>query len=161
MLCHYGPSSSPSRPTVQGALHKHAAVQPNRFGAETDSTTDSSTKSSKIYVVFGLHACLVVIKEALVLPYHCTQPFLMPKFIMVNHLSHGATLAEANQILADGGFIRFVWAEHLPAYLVKADGELRILDGRTYDSLRNHKDLIRTETGSTEDKNLVIEWRQR
>jgi hypothetical protein len=84
----------------------------------------------------------------------------MPKFIMVSH-PHGATLAEANQILADGGIMRFVWGDKQPAHLVKASGDIRILDGRTYDSLRNREDLIRTETGSTENKNLVIEWRQR
>lgn len=75
--------------------------------------------------------------------------------------SRGALLAEAAQILADGGVMRFVWGSSLPAYLVKASGEQRILDGRAYDSLRNRSDLIRTETGSTENKDLVIEWRLR
>jgi hypothetical protein len=80
--------------------------------------------------------------------------------VRVNRSSHGAKLAEANQILADGGIMRFVWGSSLPAYLVKASGEQRILDGRTYDSLCNREDLTRTETGSTENKDLVIEWRK-
>jgi hypothetical protein len=84
----------------------------------------------------------------------------MPKFIIVSR-PHGATLPEANQILADGGIMRFVWRDKQPAHLVKASGDIRILDGRMYDSLRNREDLIRTETGSTENKNLVIDWRQR
>jgi hypothetical protein len=78
---------------------------------------------------------------------------------MVNRKSRGALLAEANEILANGGIMRFIWAT-CQTVLVKATGELRALDGRTYDSLRNRSDLTRIETGSTETKDLVIEWRK-
>jgi hypothetical protein len=76
-----------------------------------------------------------------------------------NRSSHGAKLAEAKQILMDGGIMRFVWGSNQPAHLAKASGELRILDGRTYESLRKREDLIRTETGSTETRDLIIEWK--
>ena len=78
---------------------------------------------------------------------------------MVNRKSRGALLAEANEILANGGIMRFVWASS-QTVLVKASGELRALDGRAYDSLLNRSDLTRIETGSTETKDLVIEWRK-
>jgi hypothetical protein len=80
---------------------------------------------------------------------------------MERRSSRGAKLAEAKEILAQGGVLRFIWASSSPAFLVKASGELRILDGRAYDALVNHADLVRTENGSTETKDLVIEWRQR
>jgi hypothetical protein len=68
-----------------------------------------------------------------------------------------AQLAEVNEALANGGFIRFTWKTGLRE-LVTAAG-VRPLDGRTYFAILTRTDLCKTQSGGVEDSDLVIEWR--
>jgi hypothetical protein len=79
---------------------------------------------------------------------------------MTQRKTKGAFLAEANEILANGGVLRFTWGtgQHV---LITESGDIRPLDGRAYQTLTRRADLTRTETGSTENKDLVIEWRKK
>jgi len=79
---------------------------------------------------------------------------------MTQPKSKGAFLAEANAILANGGVLRFTWRTGRYV-LITASGETRSLDGRAYQPLTNRADLTRTETGSLDAKDLVIEWRKK
>jgi hypothetical protein len=42
-----------------------------------------------------------------------------------------------------------------------ADSKRKAFEGRTYQAILGHKDLVRTETGNTDVGNLIIEWRIR
>ena|SRR5882762_5566353 len=72
-----------------------------------------------------------------------------------------ALLKDVERVLADGGFLRMTWHDGRTE-LVSATGESQIVDGRTYQAFTNKHQygLNRVETGSTESKDLVIEWRQ-
>jgi hypothetical protein len=73
-----------------------------------------------------------------------------------------AHLGEVKRILAHGGSVRFTYKTSL-AILIAADGHLCAqLDKRTYDAfLRSFShQLSRTESGSTENHDLVVEWRE-
>lgn len=70
-------------------------------------------------------------------------------------------LADVFKALNEGGCVRF---KHLTcdAYVVSADGQARLLDGRSYQGFLQSmaKSLKRTETGSYDTRNLIIEWRR-
>jgi len=72
-----------------------------------------------------------------------------------------ANLPEVKQRLADGATVRYEWSINLH-YLI-TDGKpetIRFIDGRTYHAFVYHvaPKLIRRETGTTEQNNLIIEW---
>ena len=70
-------------------------------------------------------------------------------------------LADIFQALNEGGCVRF---KHLSCdpYVVFKDGSSKLLDGRSYQGFLQTmaKTLNRTETGSLDTHNLVIEWRR-
>jgi hypothetical protein len=70
-------------------------------------------------------------------------------------------LADIDECLDTGGVLRFVWASCLTT-LVYPSGETKTLDGRSYKGfLATRADSMRrTESGSTENKDLIIEWRK-
>jgi hypothetical protein len=71
-----------------------------------------------------------------------------------------ARLAHVKRIVARGGLVRFTYKTAL-AILVSADGQLLSqLDRRTYDAFLRSiaPQLLRTESGSLETGDLVIEW---
>lgn len=72
-----------------------------------------------------------------------------------------ARLAEIKATVENGGYVEF---RHLDSsvFLVDADGKRKLVDGRSYDGFQRTyaKSLKRTEVGSIEDHNLVIEWRK-
>jgi hypothetical protein len=71
-----------------------------------------------------------------------------------------ARLKDVERVLADGGFIRMTWRNgHIE--LISASGESQTVDGRTYQAFtsKHQAGLNRIETGSMDDKTLVIEWR--
>jgi len=74
-----------------------------------------------------------------------------------------ARMADVKRMIAHGGAVRFIYKTSL-AILVSADGEIRYqLDRRTYDAFLRaiaHQ-LPRTESGSAETNDLVIEWKQK
>jgi hypothetical protein len=73
-----------------------------------------------------------------------------------------AHMGDVKRILAHGGSVRFTHKTGL-ATLISADGHLYAqLDKLTYDAfLRSFsRQLLRTESGSTETHDLVIEWRE-
>jgi hypothetical protein len=77
---------------------------------------------------------------------------------MTQRKTKGAFLAEADEILANGGVLRFTWGTG-QRVLITASGNIRPVDGLAYQPLTNRADLTRTETGSTDAKDLVIEWK--
>jgi len=73
-----------------------------------------------------------------------------------------AHMKQVRRVLDEGGHVRFDWLTCL-AILVSADRKLSTtIDGRTYQAFLKTlpPQLERTETGSTETKDLVIEWRK-
>ena len=73
-----------------------------------------------------------------------------------------AYLAEIHHVLAEGGLVRFHWG-HGQHILVNANGKsFTPIDGRSYQGFLKtaNKRYTRTETGSTDTKDLVIEWRK-
>jgi hypothetical protein len=73
-----------------------------------------------------------------------------------------ARMTDAKRIVAHGGLVRFTYKTGM-AILVSADGGIRYqLDRRTYDAFLRviAPELSRTESGSTETNDLVIEWKQ-
>lgn len=70
-----------------------------------------------------------------------------------------ARLKDVERVLDEGGLVRFTWSDGRRE-LITASGETQRLDGRCYASVRNDPDLIRMETGSTDNKDLVIIWRK-
>ena len=73
-----------------------------------------------------------------------------------------ARLSDIKRELDHGGFVRFVWFDVWPM-LMHADGQwFTTIDGRTYQAFQKTADrrYTKTETGSTETKDLVIEWRK-
>jgi len=73
-----------------------------------------------------------------------------------------AYLAEIHHVLAEGGLVRFHWGngQHI---LVNANGKsFTPIDGRSYQGFLKtaNKRYTRTETGSTDTKDLVVEWRK-
>jgi hypothetical protein len=73
-----------------------------------------------------------------------------------------AKLADVGRVLAEGGIVRFQWVTCWTVLISADSGSYTPLDGRTYQGFLKvvAPKLERTETGSTETKNLVIEWRQ-
>lgn len=70
-----------------------------------------------------------------------------------------ATLPDVYHALTIGGFIRFKWATCEPELVIGAN--VRPLDGRTYHAIiGNTCGLVRSEYGTMEAKDLVIEWRK-
>lgn len=75
-------------------------------------------------------------------------------------MSRAAKLADVRRVLNDGGYVRFVWVSASPT-LISAGSETPI-------DLRSYQGFLKTvaptlkcsRIGSTETKNLVIEWRQ-
>src|SRR5690242_19790859 len=67
-------------------------------------------------------------------------------------------LDTALKILSEGGCVRFTWEKGQREIITK-DGKKFPLDGRTYQPLVTRSGLKETRTGSTETKDLVIEWR--
>ena len=71
-----------------------------------------------------------------------------------------ALLAQVDQALENRGYIRFRWATG-EAKLITVDGRETAIDGRSYHAFihSKRKDLVEKRTGTTTQKNLVIEWR--
>ena len=68
-----------------------------------------------------------------------------------------ARLSDIGRVLADGGFVRFVWATgvvtlHFP------NGSEWLVDGRSYQSIVHNSRFCKNERGSTVQGDLVIEW---
>jgi len=74
-----------------------------------------------------------------------------------------ATKADIEAALNAGGFVRFVWAAKGSSILVHPTGYEQAIDGRAYHGFLRTiaNDCQRTETGSTESKTLVVEWRKK
>ena len=73
-----------------------------------------------------------------------------------------ARIHDISGVLNDGGIVRFIHRDGW-AILVAADGEsFQTLDGRTYTAFLRTRatKLTRTESGSLESGDLVIEWRR-
>src|SRR6267142_3816647 len=73
-----------------------------------------------------------------------------------------AHMKQVRRVLDEGGHVRFEWLTCL-AILVSVDRKLSTtIDGRTYQAFLKTlpPQLERTDTGSTETKDLVIEWRK-
>ena len=71
-------------------------------------------------------------------------------------------MKQVMRVLNEGGYVRFEWRTS-STILISADQQLfTTIDGRTYQGfLRTLAlQLERTETGSVETKDLVIEWRK-
>jgi hypothetical protein len=70
-----------------------------------------------------------------------------------------AMMKQVRRVLDEGGKIIFDW-KSCQTGLISADGNSFMMDGRTYQGFlkRLAPKLQRTETGSTETKDLVIEW---
>lgn len=68
------------------------------------------------------------------------------------------TMNIVNIILAEGGFVRFVW-KTCQARIVRPDGEALRIDPRTYRAIPARTDLVRSQQGSSEAGDLIIEWR--
>lgn len=77
--------------------------------------------------------------------------------------THGlARMKQVRRVLNEGGHVKFVWKTGAIT-VISADGALfSTMDGRTYQGLLKTlaPKLERTEIGSTETKDLVIEWRK-
>ena len=73
-----------------------------------------------------------------------------------------AKLADVRRILTEGGIVRFQWATCWTVLISADGGSFTTLDGRTYQGFLKTvaPKMERTETGSTETKDLVIEWRK-
>jgi hypothetical protein len=74
-----------------------------------------------------------------------------------------ARMADVKRIVAHGGLVRFTHKTAL-AILVSSDGQIRYqLDRRTYDAFLRviARQLSRTESGSAETGDLVIDWKQK
>ncbi len=74
-----------------------------------------------------------------------------------------AHLKEVRRVLAEGGIVRFHWSTCSPI-LIHPNGEsFTPIDGRSYHAFQETADqkYTRTETGSTETKDLVIEWKRK
>jgi len=71
-----------------------------------------------------------------------------------------AKLTDIKAEVKKGGLVRMFWG-HAPTVLVCADGRVLPIDGRSYQGfLRAFANTLqRSETGSTEAEDLVIEWR--
>jgi hypothetical protein len=67
-----------------------------------------------------------------------------------------AKLADVSAVLATGGFVRFTWRTGT-AELRDSSGVVRPINGRTYQAPLKRKDLNRTEQGSTENANLIVD----
>jgi hypothetical protein len=74
-------------------------------------------------------------------------------------MARPAFLMEVLQTLARGGLVRFTWADGT-VELIDSNLQSRPVDSRTYQALIRRPDLNRTQRGSVENKNLIIEWRQ-
>jgi hypothetical protein len=74
-------------------------------------------------------------------------------------MSRPAKLADVIAVLNAGGFVRFTWSTGVTE-LIDLSGNSRVLDGRTYHAVLARADIRQTKTGSTEERNLVIELRQ-
>lgn len=71
-----------------------------------------------------------------------------------------ANLQDTKRILDEGGFVRFTWSTCHPE-VITIDNVSIPMDGRSYQAfLKQTKELERIQAGSTETKNLVIEWRK-
>ncbi len=72
-----------------------------------------------------------------------------------------ATMKQVRGVLNEGGKVVFDWKQGWTR-LVSADGNFTTIDGRTYQGFLKTlaPKLERTETGSTDTKDLVIEWRK-
>jgi hypothetical protein len=79
---------------------------------------------------------------------------------MKNNLK--AFLKDVQLVLDSGGLVRFHWVNGRTELVVPTGQVLVLLDGRTYQGFLHNKKLqttlTRTETGSMETNNLVIEW---
>ena len=69
-----------------------------------------------------------------------------------------AQLSDVGRALAEGGFVRHIWSTGVRT-LVWANGSEWPIDGRTYRALIRNPRLRKTETGSSDAGNLVMEWR--
>jgi len=69
---------------------------------------------------------------------------------------------DIHRVLTEGGFVRFIWRTGRKELITPSGRSLRI-DGRTYQGFLKTlaPRLERTETGSMEEKDLVVEWRKR
>jgi len=77
-----------------------------------------------------------------------------------NRLAH---LKDVRRVLQEGGIVRFHWA-NCRTILIKADGKsFTPIDGRSYKGFLKTADkrYTRTQAGSTDTKDLVIEWRRK
>ena len=71
-----------------------------------------------------------------------------------------AKLKEVNDVLESGGCVRFVHKTG-DCLLVPTNALAVWIDGRTYHAfVHKHMPAVRTETGSLEAGDLVIEWRK-
>jgi hypothetical protein len=72
-----------------------------------------------------------------------------------------AQMPDVSRVLDDGGVVRFTHKDGW-AILVTADGSFQTIDGRTYAGFLRTRaaKLTRTEFGSLENGDLVIEWRR-
>jgi hypothetical protein len=68
---------------------------------------------------------------------------------------------DVHRVLTEGGFVRFIWHTGRKELITASGRSLRI-DGRTYQEFLKTlaPKLKRSETGSMEERDLVIEWRQ-
>lgn len=71
-----------------------------------------------------------------------------------------AKLKDVRITLNTGGLVRFVWKTG-QCYLVRSDGFVQNLDGRTYHAFcdKHQNETVRVDTGDTERGDLIIEWR--
>jgi hypothetical protein len=76
-------------------------------------------------------------------------------------MARTARLKDVREALANGGYVRYVWGVCGPV-IVSANGESMPMDGRTYQGFLTSlaPTLVRTETGSTDTRDLIIEWRK-
>ena len=73
-----------------------------------------------------------------------------------------AQMHQVSRVLNDGGVVRFIHKDGW-AILITADGEsFQALDGRTYAGFLRTRatKLTRSESGSIESGDLIIEWRR-
>jgi len=73
-----------------------------------------------------------------------------------------ARMRQVHRVLSEGGYVQFDW-KTCRTIVISADGELfTTMDGRTYQGFLKTlaPKLNRSETGSTDTKDLVIEWRK-
>jgi hypothetical protein len=75
----------------------------------------------------------------------------------------GMKLSDVKEALANGGYVRFYWGHSEAEQVYSENGRrLGIMDGRSYQGFLRTvaPTLNRVEVGSTEERNLVITWKQ-